>query len=91
MIIEKIYIIHYKYLEDRKKYLDKILNKLSIPYEFIINDKDTDNYKMKDIDKYYKYDSNVFNRRLSISEICVTISHFEVYQKILNDNLENDF
>jgi GR25 family glycosyltransferase involved in LPS biosynthesis len=89
MIIEKIYIIHYKYLENRKKYLDKILNKLSIPYEFIINDKDTDNYKMKDIDKYYKYDSNVFNKRLSISEICVTISHFEVYQKILNDNLEN--
>jgi GR25 family glycosyltransferase involved in LPS biosynthesis len=44
---------------------------------------------MKDIDKYYKYDSNVFNKRLSISEICVTISHFEVYQKILNDNLEN--
>ena len=89
MIIEKMYIIHYRYLENRKKYLDEILNKLSIPYEFIINDKDSDDYKIKNIDKYYKYDSNVFNRRLSTPEICVTISHFDVYQKILNDDLEN--
>jgi len=41
-MVEKIYIIHYKYLEDRKIYLDEKLRDIKIPYEFIINDKESD-------------------------------------------------
>ena len=89
-MVEKIYIIHYKYLEDRKIYLDEKLRDIKIPYEFIISDKESDSIKLDNVDKYYKHDYTIFERHLTKGEISVSISHFDVYKKILEDkNINN--
>jgi GR25 family glycosyltransferase involved in LPS biosynthesis len=85
-MIEKIYIIHYKYLEDRKIYLDEKLRNIKVPYEFIINDKQSDSISLENVNKYYIHDSNIHERHLTKGEICLSISHFDVYKKILEDN-----
>lgn len=82
MNIDKIYIIHYNELIDRKKYLDNILKSFDYEYEYIIN------YKHSD-DILYKYE-NLFignNKRIPKNQLVVTLSHIKVY----NDIFINDY
>jgi GR25 family glycosyltransferase involved in LPS biosynthesis len=86
-MIDKIFIIHYEPLYERKKYIDSIINNLKIPYEYIISNNETDlNYNIND---FYQENYSIWNRKLTIGEICVSINHFNVYQKILNNGYKN--
>lgn len=89
-----IYIIHYKKLIERKEYLINKLNEFNIKYKFIENF-DREDIPQYIIEKYYKYDKNLwvertnglysFNvsyRDLKISEICNAISHLDALKKI---------
>lgn len=80
--IDKIFIIHYKELVERKTYLLNSLNKLGIKnYEFIENSyKDT--ITTETLDKYCK------NNKLSLTEKCIAIAHIDIYRKIIEDKLQ---
>lgn len=78
MNIEKIFIVHYKPLIDRKKYLDDFFLKNGIKnYEFC-TDYDRNSTSQEIIDSYFKL------KNLNPAQICITISHIEIYKKILN-------
>lgn len=85
--IEKIYVIHFEPLIERKKYLDGALNSFNIPYEYVINNLQTDTDIKNNIDKYYKHDTSVLKRGLELGELSVSISHLNVYRDILKKKL----
>jgi glycosyl transferase family 25 len=87
--IEKLFIIHFQPLIDRKKYLDNEILKLKLPFlhEYVFSSPENDISLIKDTTKYL-YRPNVFDRQLTKGEICVSIKHFEVYEKILNENIQ---
>ena len=78
--IEKIFIIHYKPLLERKQYLiNYFINNNITNYEF------RDLYQRENLskeikDKYFKLDN------LNPAQICITIEHIETYRQIINDN-----
>lgn len=95
-MIEKIYIIHYTKLDERRKNMETVLSKLEIPYEFItdFDQEDLDfvksNYYNKDINEYNRkiqiynntrYGSPPF-RELSDAEISCTIKHIIAIKKL---------
>lgn len=103
MNIEKIYVIHYSKLEERKKMMDSYLSKLNIPVEYItdfdaeeINDSVLNEYHNEDISEYNRK-IQVYNGHLggsapsfkgmNINEISCTIKHIEAYKKIIKDNV----
>lgn len=86
-LIDKVFIIHYEPLTDRKKYIDSIINSLGIPYEFIINNEKTDSLINENIVEYYTFNENILPRRLGLGELSVSISHLNVYKRILKENL----
>jgi GR25 family glycosyltransferase involved in LPS biosynthesis len=77
--IEKIYIIHYKPLVDRKNYLINYFQENNITnYEF------RDLYQREELteeikNNYYTPD----NINLNPAQICITIEHIETYKKIV--------
>lgn len=87
MKLDKIFVIHFEPLSDRKIYLDSILGSYNIPYEYIISNIDSDS--KSNIDDFYKVDLSIWNRELTIGEICVSINHFIVYDKISKGNYNN--
>jgi glycosyl transferase family 25 len=94
----KIFIVHYKKLVERKKYLIDNLEKYKFDYEFI------DKFDRESISKFDKlYYNNeklwqdrvngIYNtipdyRDLRESEICNSLSHIEALKKIVEYNLE---
>ncbi len=79
--INKIFIVHYKPLTERKKYLiDKLNNMKIINYEFIEN-YDRNSTSKEIMNEYFKLDN------LNPAQICITIAHISIYKKIVNENL----
>jgi GR25 family glycosyltransferase involved in LPS biosynthesis len=80
--IDKIFIIHYPKLAERKQYLLDIFKQYNITnYEFY-EENSRDTIKPEKIDMYLKK-----GVRMRIPHICITISHIEIYKKII----ENDY
>jgi len=76
-----IYIIHYKKLKERKKYLLDIFEKYNIKnFEFIEN-YDRDNITDENIE--------LFDKNFSKIHIAICLSHFYAYKKISEENHEN--
>ena len=83
--IDKIYIIHYNKLVDRKAYLKNEIPKLGISFEFIENSPETDEKIKSEINYWYKYREGVtVSVGMSLGEIGVSISHLYVYEDIIN-------
>jgi len=95
-MIEKIYVVHYTKLSERKDNIIKILNDINIPYEFITDYDQEDlsfvknNYYNTDLDEYNKkiqiykttrYGAPPF-RILSDAEISCTIKHILAIKKL---------
>jgi len=93
----KIFIIHYKKLVERKKYLTSVLSEFD--YEFIeefdresISNFDTSLYSNKPelwkerVEKIYKDEPGY--RILRDSEICNSLSHLKALKNIIDNNLE---
>lgn len=63
-MIEKIYIVHYTKLKERKDNLIKFLEKVNVPYEFI------EDYDQEDLsyvkEKFYNSDVSEYNRKIEI-------------------------
>ena len=69
----KIFIIHYKKLTDRKKFILKQFEKYNlINYEFIEIDRD-------ELDNY---DTTIFNKNFGNALTAISLSHFYAYKKI---------
>jgi GR25 family glycosyltransferase involved in LPS biosynthesis len=95
-MIEKIYIVHYTKLKERKEDLLKILSQIDIPFEFITD------YDQEDLDfvksNYYNLDQSEYNRKIEIykktkygappfrilsdAEISCTIKHIIAIKKL---------
>jgi GR25 family glycosyltransferase involved in LPS biosynthesis len=82
-LVDKIYIIHYKPLTERKKKLEDKFKSLGIEnYEFrtLYQREDlTDEIK----EQYFKL------HNLAPAQICITIEHIETYREIINNNFQN--
>lgn len=89
MKIDKIFIIHYEPLIDRKRYLDSVIFDLGIPFEYVYNNETTDSLIKENIQDYYCFNQEILGRMLSLPEICVSISHINVYKRIINESLNN--
>ena len=78
-VINKIYIIHYNKLVERKNYLIHFLNKNNITnYEFReIYQRETLTNEISN--KYFKLNN------LNSAQICITIEHIETYREIVNN------
>jgi len=97
----KIFIVHYKKLVDRKKYLNLALqyfadkNKLEFVEDYdrdFIKDYDTMYYKNEflwndRVKNLYKEEPKY--RDLKFSEICNSLSHLEAMKRILKQDLDN--
>lgn len=79
--IDRIYVLHYSPLKERKEYLEKQFFQYKITnYEFFTDYSDRNDAKKDIIDKYFKLDN------LSPAQICIAISHIELYKKIIANN-----
>lgn len=78
-VINKIYIIHYNKLVERKNYLIHFFNKNNITnYEFReLYQRDTLTTEVTD--NYFKLNN------LNSAQICITIEHIETYREIVNN------
>lgn len=74
-----IFIIHCKWLVERRRYLENKLPCSSI----WIDDCNTE------LLSNYIYNPSVFNRRLKVSEISLATKHYECYKRIINDNIQS--
>jgi hypothetical protein len=82
-IIQKIYIIHYTPLVERKNYILHFFNNNGITnYEFR-NQFQRENLTSELKEKYFKLDN------LNPAQICITIEHIETYREIMNTIDEN--
>jgi GR25 family glycosyltransferase involved in LPS biosynthesis len=77
--IDKIYIVHYKPLVERKQFL---INQFKINnienYEFC-EDYSRDNTSWDTMNQYFK------GNNLTPAQICITIAHIEIYKRIINE------
>lgn len=87
MFIEKLYIMHYQPLEDRKIYLDKIVPKIHSNYEFIVSNNETDQEIIDRFNEVYKYNPEILNRKIQFPELCASLAHIKVYE----DMIKNDY
>jgi glycosyl transferase family 25 len=85
--IEKLFIIHFEKLTDRKKYLDSQIKNYGFINEYILSNNKTDQ-QIYESNKYYKYDSSIYDRKLSKGEICVGAQHINTYIKMINNNIK---
>jgi len=94
-MIEKIYIIHYTKLDERKKNISAYLDNISIPYEFITDYDQDDLSEVKnkfynndlesfynDIQPYEMIYGNIEYRSLSDAEISCTMKHIIAIKKL---------
>ena len=82
MHIDKVFIVHYSPLVNRKENLTNMLQIHQIHnYEFI-TDFDRDNTPRETLQEYFK------GNDMTPAQICITISHFEIYKKIVENNYD---
>lgn len=87
-MLDKIFILHFEDLKDRKLYLDNIIENFSIEHEFISSNNESDRKLIEKYKHYYKYDISIFERHLSKGEIAISILHMNLYERIINENLK---
>ncbi len=83
MNIQHIFIVHYNKLIERKKYLIDKFNFYNITNYTFIEDYCRDETSQETLDKYFKL------KNLNPAQICITISHIEIYKKIINENIKS--
>lgn len=84
--IEKIFIIHFEDLVERKKYLDSNILLYKLSYKYISSNNQKDQQILQS-NALYKYNPNIYKRHLTKGEICVSIQHIHTYLNILQDNI----
>lgn len=102
MKIDKIYVIHYKPLFERKEYLDKILPLLEIPFEYSsrfdrespeINDINLIDLSDSNRDKrnvyYEKYISRIYEGAVRDSWKANLLEHYHIFKDFAESNLDN--
>jgi GR25 family glycosyltransferase involved in LPS biosynthesis len=95
-----IFIVHYKKLADRKKYLDAVLRKEGFVNIHWFEDNDR-NTMTQDQLNMYKYDSDMWYkqtaiwhhydsvpRKLSLPEIACEVTHIEIYKYICDNDIK---
>lgn len=83
--VEKIYIIHYNKLVERKMNLEKYFVSNNITnYEFR-NLYPRENLTQQMKEQYFKFDN------LNPAQICITIEHIETYREIINSSCDEWF
>lgn len=101
MNLEKIYIIHYTKLGERKKKVLSYLNDINCEYEFI-EDLDQEKINENDLKHYYLPEKKLFDekisplwdsnshtfRHLNIAEISCTIKHILALEKVSKQSQE---
>lgn len=85
--IEKLFIIHFEKLTDRKKYLNAHIENYGFINEYIFSNDEIDQ-KIFELSKYYKYNSSIYDRNLSKGEICVSTQHINAYINMLDNNIK---
>lgn len=88
MYLTKIYIIHYTPLKDRKKFMDKQLEKYGIEAEYILE---------KDREVLTEEELKIFDLKraangtypLNMAECSVALKHIETYRKIIAEGVEH--
>lgn len=98
MKINNIYIVHWKELKDRRQYLEDKFIGFNVNW---IDSYDRNTITENDIEQIYKKDKNVWNSRvinlynnppayrdLKISEICNSLSHIDVLDNIIDNNID---
>lgn len=83
MSLDKIYIVHFEPLKERREFLTNALKKINYPYKFIINNLESDLKTYKEVDYYYKG-----NKKPSIGEYCAGISHYNIYKDIIDNDYD---
>jgi GR25 family glycosyltransferase involved in LPS biosynthesis len=94
----KIYIIHYKELIERRKYLEEQLLKYNMKFIFI-DEYDRNTLNMNECNIIYNknlwpervlnlYNCDIESRDLKISEICNSISHLKSFELISKSDYE---
>ncbi len=83
MKIDKIFIIHYEPLIERKIYLESQLIKLGFEFEFVKSNKESD--EKLDILKFF--DKEKLRQDVHDKIKYVSIKHFETYKKIIEEKL----
>lgn len=86
--IEKLFIIHFEKLTDRKKYLDAHIENYGFINEYILSNDEIDQ-KICELNKYYKYNPSIYDRNLSKGEICVSTQHINTYIKMIDDDIKH--
>lgn len=84
--LEHIFIIHFEPLIQRKKYIDSQIKKYNILHTYIKSNKKNDKLLYNSTE--YQYNTKIYDRKLSIGEVCVSIQHFNTYKLILKKNIQ---
>lgn len=98
MNVDKVFIIHYKKLIERREYIETVLNWNNV---FFIDDYDRDTVSNELINKFYDFDNeklwtdrvinlykdNIPFRNLKMSEICNSLSHIKVLDLIIESKV----
>lgn len=83
--VNKIFIVHYSKLAERKNYLEKTVNNLNIDNDIMwINFFDRENINEEIINKYFKN-----TRKLNKAQITTSIAHRYIYEYIEEYNIQN--
>jgi len=84
MISIKTYITHYTPLIKRKQFMENQISRFGLNAEFIL-DYDRENLIPTDLDIFDRYHPKL-NRELKLSEISLTLKHFECYKHMIQNN-----
>ena len=93
--VDKVYVLHYTKLEERRKNIEKSLNYFGIDYE-LVTDFDQEALSEEVISEWYSPNEGEYNskieplwgaaqnpfRRLNLAEISCTIKHYLCIEKI---------
>lgn len=82
--IDRVFIVHYTPLENRKAYLTKQFKVYGIKYYEFFEEYNRDQTSDELVDKYYKY--NRPDGIIGKVQKCITIAHIEIYKKIIENN-----
>lgn len=97
--LNKIYVIHYTKLVDRKIYLEDKFGKLNVNVEWVTQF-DRENVTVEQIKSFYKFDPNYTDihidpitgdppiRHLRTPEICCLMSHYYCIEEQVKNNYE---
>jgi len=97
-MINDIFIVHWKELKERKKYLEEKFYDYNVTW---VDFYDRNTIKDEEINKIYKKDESLWNsrvvdlyndpptyRELRLSEVCNSLSHIYVLKHIIDNNIE---